>query len=184
MYNEYMDINQYSIVGSHFSELSAALLTIDRDEIERAIFDLRSLRSTANTAWIVGNGGSAATASHFANDLVKIAGVKAIAVPDQVPSVSAYGNDEGWDHMYARFIRTMSNPGDMVVAISCSGNSPNVVEAAKELNYIIVLTGNDPNCDLSRIHSTSAFIMINSDDITVQEDAHLAVCHAIAKALK
>lgn len=178
-----MDINNYSHIGSHFAELSAVLMTIDRIQVEKAILELKAARSTANTVWIVGNGGSAAAASHFANDLTKMADVKAIAVPDLVPIVTAYGNDEGWDRMYADTIHQLSNPGDVVVAISCSGNSINVVKASEELNKTIVLTGNDPDCELSKGYP-DAFIMVPSDDITIQEDAHLAICHAIAKTLR
>lgn len=183
MYNKYMDINQYSLVGSHFAELSAALLNIDRDEVSKAIGVLRVARENKKNVWIVGNGGSAATASHFCNDLVKMAGIRAFAIPDMTPLVTAFGNDDGWKFMFSHAIDVFFDPGDVIVAISCGGRSENVVDATKYIKNAIVITGNDYDTPLA--HSgPAAIILAGSKDITIQEDMHLAVCHAITKALK
>jgi D-sedoheptulose 7-phosphate isomerase len=168
----------------HFNELSAALFSIDRDELHKAIALLRTAQSERKFVWIAGNGGSAATAEHFANDLVKMAGIKAIALPAQTPTVTAFGNDAGWENMFSHALDVFQEPEDVLVVISCSGRSPNVIQAAKGVRNLIVLTGDDYQ-DNELVHMrTFACIPALSDDITVQEDIHLAVCHAIAKALK
>jgi len=163
-------------------ELSAALLSVDRDELKKAIELLRRTREKRNSVWIVGNGGSAATASHFANDLTKMCGIKAFAIPSMVPTMTAYGNDHGWQHMFAHIIDVYLEPGDVVVAISCGGRSQNVLQAISQLDNLIIMTGNDLNSPLAG-HRASACLPAYSDDITIQEDIHLAMCHAIAKEL-
>lgn len=174
----------YKQIGSHFAELSAALLNVDREELKRAIETLREARKARSSVWIVGNGGSAATASHFANDLVKMAGIKAFAVPDMGPTVFAYGNDDGWDKMFQHTIDVYLEPQDVVVAISCSGKSVNVLMAANSIQNLIILTGNEFEDNyLSRLPA-KAKLAAMSDDITIQEDIHLAMCHAIAKGLR
>ena len=137
--------------------------------------------------WVVGNGGSAATASHFANDLVKACGVRAIALSDQTPTVLAYGNDEGWEGMFSGALNVLAGRQggkDVLVAISTSGRSPNVVRAAEGFGpgYLIVLTG--PERD-SNVLGASEGVVIRArhKNIRVQEDVHMAVCHAIVSML-
>lgn len=179
MYN----VNMNKTIGSHFAELSAVLLSIDRDEMEKAIELLAKAKRSRGSVWIVGNGGSAATASHFANDLTKMAGIKAFSIPQMVPTVTAYGNDHGWDKMFQLVIDCYLEAKDVVVAISCSGNSQNVVESARGIENLIVLTGdNFVDNQLVRLRAKS-ILAVESDDITIQEDVHLAICHTISKAL-
>lgn len=175
---------EYKQIGSHFAELSAALLSVDRDELGKAIQVLREVRESRASVWIVGNGGSAATASHFANDLSKMCGIKAISIPDMVPTVTAYGNDNGWDRMFQHSMDVFLEPDDAVVAISCSGKSLNVIMAAKSIKNLIILTGNGYNENILTRLPARAILPAMSDDITIQEDIHLAMCHAIVKALR
>jgi len=174
----------YKQIGAHFAQLSAALLSVDRDELRKAIETLSEVREKRGSVWIVGNGGSAATASHFANDLTKMAGIKAFSVADMGPTVTAYGNDDGWDRMFQHAIDVYLEADDAVVAISCSGLSANVIMAARSIQNLIILTGNgwDENA-LARLPARSLLVAA-VDDITLQEDIHLAMCHAIAKELK
>lgn len=178
-----MATKQPTKIFSHFASVRSALSSVSKREIDKAISSIYQARADGSNVWIVGNGGSAATASHFANDLTKMAKVRAISVPDMIPLMTAYGNDEGWNRMFSDVIRSLGRRSDLLVAISCSGNSPNVVHAAVEATNPVVITGNNPACDLSKTNP-GAFIMVDNDDITVQEDVHLILCHAIAKALK
>src|SRR3989475_9153481 len=85
--------------------------------------------------FIMGNGGSAATASHFALDLAKntimpgAPRVKAISLTDHVPLITAWSNDTAYEHIFAEQLVNMIEPGDLVIGISASGNSPNVINA-------------------------------------------------------
>lgn len=83
----------------------------------------------ARRVYLIGNGGSAANASHIANDLVLACGVKAYALTDNVAILSAIGNDSGYEYVFAKQIEVYGEPGDLLVALSGSGNSPNIIKA-------------------------------------------------------
>jgi D-sedoheptulose 7-phosphate isomerase len=168
----------------HFTELSAVLFSIDHDEVHKAITLLKTAQERGSFVWIVGNGGSAATAEHFANDLVKMCRIRAIAIPAQTPTVTAYGNDDGWGDMFLHALDVFQSPDDVLVTISCSGRSENVVRTAKGIRNLIVLTGEmSQDNELARLPA-AACISIPHEDITIVEDIHLAICHCIAKALR
>lgn len=177
-------MDDYRLFGAHFGELYKTLIEVDRDEVGKAVSVLKKARSDGVMVWLIGNGGSAATAAHFANDLVKMGKVRAIALPSLVPIVTAYGNDHGWGNMFVDPLYSLWTPEDVLVAISCSGNSKNVVRAAEMFEKVIVLTGEKLKGNNLLQMGASATICAMHEDITIQEDVHSAVCHAIAKALR
>src|SRR5205085_4359406 len=91
------------------------------------------------TVFVIGNGGSAANASHFAQDLAKGTchdmqqerRIRALSLTDNIAFISALGNDEGYDQIFVQQLRTFCRPGDLLIAISGSGNSPNVLRAVE-----------------------------------------------------
>jgi D-sedoheptulose 7-phosphate isomerase len=122
---------------------------------------------------------------HFANDLQKMCGISATALPAQIPTILAYGNDDGWENMFSNAMDAF-RPGDVLVAISCSGSSPNVVNAAilalRKEGKVIAMTGPTGNGNkLAKLPVT--LIVAQSFDIKVMEDVHSVVCHAIAGAI-
>jgi D-sedoheptulose 7-phosphate isomerase len=170
-------------------DVIAALRAVHPPRVQELIGILSRAQAQNATVYILGNGGSAATASHFANDLVKMCGVRAVALTDLTPLVLAYGNDHGWDQMFALPLQKLLLPQDVVIGISCSGNSANVVNAlrlAKEISLpavkTAVLTGADVNCELARC-VPHVIVFVPFRDIRVQEDVHLAICHAVTGAL-
>ncbi len=169
----------------YLARVAEAVLRVDVGELENAVEILKKVRESGNMVWLVGNGGSAATAEHFANDLVKMAHVRAIAVHSLIPTVLAYGNDEGWSTAYLSILNVMRRAGDALVAISCSGKSPNVVFPAMKFHHdcLIILTGNNFESQLAGMDADSKIFVID-EDIRVQEDVHLAVCHAIVGELR
>lgn len=172
------------MIRKRLVEVCESLSMLDPVEIERAVNILREAKKRNSFVWIMGNGGSAATASHFANDLLKMCKVKAVDISGMTPVTLAFGNDHGWERMFANTVLALANPDDVLVVISCSGNSPNilsVVSAVDKYCYRIALTG--PDGKLSLMHN-NACIRAMSDDITVQEDVHSIVCHEIAWSLK
>lgn len=179
------------IAARYLADVSAIITNAtevirDMASIAGAITVLRATILHGKRVWIVGNGGSAATAAHFANDLTKMAKVKAISIPDQTEIITAYGNDTGWENMYDEPLYIHFAPGDVLVAISCSGRSMNVIKAARtalELEgHLIVLTGKRINNILATMVEDKA-ICVEANDIRIQEDVHLIICHAIAGAL-
>lgn len=173
---------EYRQVTSHFAELSASLLSVDREELRKAVKMLARARGEKRSVYIVGNGGSAATASHFANDLAKMCGIKAFSIPDMTALTLAFANDHGFEHIFEHTVDVFFEPGDVLVAISCSGRSVNVTRAAHLIENVIALTGNSFQSPLVDLQP-AVILNAMSDDITIQEDIHLAICHAIAKAL-
>jgi len=167
----------------YISKVMVAISHINFDEIEKCIKILREARQTGNQVFIVGNGGSAATGSHFANDLMKMAGIRALSIPDMTTTTLAYGNDNGWKYQFVDPISKLYNPRDVLVAISCSGNSENVVACAEFVpKPIILFTGNDLKCRLAT-YNPAASVYVDSNDMTVQESIHSAICHTIARIL-
>lgn len=171
------------------NDVLTALRSISAEDVALGVDLLRRAKNQNATVYVLGNGGSAATASHFANDLLKMAALRAMALPDLVPTMTAFGNDNGWDNMFADMLKRMLLPQDVVVGISCSGFSPNVIKAvelAKTINLpsvrTLVLTGNTWESPLTKLKpDVTVFVPFN--DIRVQEDCHLAICHAMAGAL-
>lgn len=143
--------------------------------------------------WIVGNGGSAATASHLANDLVKMCGIDAISIPDLTPIIMAYGNDDEWENMFSHYLDSVGKKEDILIAISCSGRSANVIRAT-EVAYrkgmlVLALTGKDRDENLLinpsiKGYVPDVFISVDHSDIRVVEDIHLVLCHSIAGELR
>lgn len=170
----------------YFGLVGRALQAVEEHQIERAVELFRKCREAQGVAWLVGNGGSAATASHFANDLCKMGHVRAIALPDMSPVVTAYGNDQGWAEMFAAPLAELRRPKDILVAITCSGASRNVLRAVSEVSsdQLVVLTGMTQWTNEIDKFPCYAKLRVASGDIRVVEDCHLAICHCIAGMLR
>lgn len=168
----------------YFQRVADTLTGLDQYEIEKAVRILETARRADVFVWIVGNGGSAATASHFANDLTKVCKMRAIAIPDLTPTVTAFGNDEGWQEMFWLPFEALARGNDALVAITCGGASVNVVRAARKVSIskLIVLTGPNLESPISQV-KCGALIRADHEDIRVQEDVHLAVCHGMVGEL-
>lgn len=171
-------------------DVSTALRSISPERVAEAAAILRRAKFQNASVYIIGNGGSSATASHFAGDLLKVCGIRAVALTDLSPTVLAYGNDNGWEEMFAGPLRRYLLPQDVVIGISCGGNSPNVVTAIRMVKDItmpslktIVITGADIYCELAKC-IPDVVIYVPFRDIRVQEDCHLAICHALVSELE
>ena len=125
-----------AIIATYVDELRDALLVTLGQELDRAVELFRDARTRGATLFFCGNGGAASTASHFACDLGKntvhpvLGRFRTIALVDNIPAVTAWGNDNGYDQIFVEQARNLMRPGDLLVAISGSGNSPNVLLAA------------------------------------------------------
>ena len=164
----------------------AAVESIDLEKVNRAIEWFREARDSGRRIFVCGNGGSASTASHFACDMVKGASYerpkrfRMLALTDSLPTLTAYANDVGYDVVFAEQLRNFAEPGDLFMAISGSGNSPNVVRAMEYANSAgcrtVALTGRDggklgPLAELN--------IQVSVPHMGRIEEAHMVVCHMI-----
>jgi D-sedoheptulose 7-phosphate isomerase len=174
-----------SYFTSYYNSVGMAVGNLSLSSIMRATAILKNCANFHQRVWIVGNGGSAATAMHFANDLEKMCGIDALALPGSIPTITAYGNDNGWSRMFADAMRSFQ-VGDVLVAISCSGSSQNVVESAKTAiekdGKLIVLTGKVWEGNLLA-KLPGIIIPVENEDIKVVEDVHLVICHSISGAI-
>lgn len=176
-----------SFVADYQTQLVSILNGLDTAKVDEIISLFRQARDKGNTIFVCGNGGSAASASHFVCDVVKGASFgreerfRIMSLNDNVPTLTAYGNDVGYDVIFLEPLKNFAKPGDLVMAISGSGNSPNVVKAleyAREAGCrTVALTGKNGGKlgPLAEVH-----LNIPHEHMGRIEDAHMIVCHMIA----
>jgi len=177
---------------SYLDHVAGLLRALDVEAIAAFIALLEDARRRGGTVFFIGNGGSAATAQHFANDIAigtrtgDAAPFRALSLADNMAVVTALANDEGYGRIFVDQLKIHLRPGDALVAISASGNSPNViagVEYAKARGApIVALTGFDggrlrPLADIA-IHVATA-----PGEYGPVEDLHMVVDHLIGAYL-
>ncbi len=170
--------------------LQAALGRLDPDNITRAIEMLMRAWREGRTIFLAGNGGSAATASHMMTDLnmIVVAGqprFRAIALTDNVPLITAWSNDTDYSRGMSEQLLNFCQPGDVLIAISCSGNSPNVLvaaEVARAMGARVLAFSGETGGRLKAL--SDVCILAPHPFIGTQEDIHLALDHLITSTLK
>ena len=161
-----------------------AMRHLDLEAFSEIVRMLREQRGA--TVWTAGNGGSAANASHLAAHL-RECGFTAICVPESVALLTATSNDYRYeDSMWRAGGLSMLKNGDVVIALSCSGRSPNILALLKEARRVgmvrLGLFGFPETC-LAK-HDCHAALVVQSEDYGAIEDTHSMVIHALAKELK
>jgi D-sedoheptulose 7-phosphate isomerase len=180
-----------TVLESHFDAVSAALSRIPLPDVARVVDAIRAAQAEGRHVYTLGNGGSASTATHFACDLSKATVVKGrrrmrvTSLTDNVALMTALANDMSYEDVFAEPIRSLVNPLDLVIAISASGNSPNVIKgihAAREQGAITVgLVG----CTGGKlIHIVDIAVHVKHNDYGVVEDCHLVLEHAITASVR
>ena len=168
------------------NEVLKAIETVDLAKVNQAIDLFKDARAAGRHIFVCGNGGSASTASHFACDIVKGASYnrgqrfRIMALTDQIATLTAYANDVSYDCVFVEQLRNFAQPGDLVMCISGSGNSPNVIRAMEYANSIgcrtLALTGRDGG-KLGPLAQLN--IQVEAPHMGRIEDAHMIVCHMI-----
>jgi D-sedoheptulose 7-phosphate isomerase len=175
-------------VSAYLADTRAALDALSPDEIQTLVAELQRAYAEGRQVFIIGNGGSAATASHFACDLAKtILGrpidrraklFRVISLVDNMALITAWANDFSFDDVFAEQLRLLGQPGDVPVAITGSGNSPNVlaaVDVAKQLGIRTVgLLGFDGGLVKDRLDTC---VVVHSDHYGHIEDMHMMLVH-------
>jgi D-sedoheptulose 7-phosphate isomerase len=174
-----------------FSELYKADLLrtiegIDTGKVEEAIEMFRRARADDRQIFVFGNGGSASTASHFVCDMVKGASFnrrvrfRIMALTDSLATITAYSNDVSYDCVFVEQLKNFARPDDLVMGISGSGNSPNVIRGIEYANAVgcktIALTGRDGG-KLGPLAQLN--IQVANPHMGRIEDGHMVVCHMI-----
>src|SRR2546428_6150961 len=177
-------------IDKYLNELEAVVHNISRDAIRSVVDVLLECWRDRQTAFLIGNGGSAATASHMMNDLNKFTAVpgmprfRAIALTDNVPLMTAVGNDLEYAEIFLEPLKNLLQPGDLLIAMSASGNSPNIVRAveyAQSIRATVIGFCGRPGGRLAQMANLK--VVIPSARIGQQEDGHLILNHVITATL-
>ena len=152
---------------------------------------LKNARDEKNQVFVMGNGGSASTASHFVADLLKTSitnesnRFKAMSLSDNIPVLLAWSNDDSYENIFSNQLENFVQKNDVVIGISGSGNSKNVLNAIQLANEKQAITiglsgkGGGKLSELAKINLT-----IQSDDMLTIETMHLLVCHLITTMIR
>jgi D-sedoheptulose 7-phosphate isomerase len=175
------------------SYTQTALDSVDVNEIESFIETIYDAFEREATIYVIGNGGSAANASHLAQDLVKgtcadLTGdrrIRALSLTDNFAFFSALGNDEGYDQVFVQQLRTFYRPGDVLIAISGSGNSPNVLRAVEFANDNGMTTVAVTGFDGGRLRAlATSCVHVPLNDMCTAESVHTVVFHYVILRLR
>jgi D-sedoheptulose 7-phosphate isomerase len=185
------DVASHAAASEYLAKLRRVVALVPGDMLDRAIECILEARSAGRRVYVMGNGGSAATASHFVCDMVKtalvpgLAPVRAFALSDNASLVTAWANDFAYERVFAEQIQALVEPEDIVIGISASGNSPNIVagfQAAIERGaWTIAMVGFDGGAVQ---HMVDVSVHIPCHDYGLVEDTHAAIGHAITAAVR
>ena len=173
----------------YLTYLAEVLAQIDRREVAAFADALLDARRRDARIFFIGNGGSAATASHWVNDLTRWRDqpFRALSLTENVAVLTAYGNDFGYEQVFIRQLQTLMAPGDVVVAISASGNSPNIllaIDYANENGAVTVgLTGFDGG-RLREVAQLAIHVPTDRGEYGPVEDAHHVLNHLVTSYLE
>jgi D-sedoheptulose 7-phosphate isomerase len=176
---------------SYIKYLQSVLNRIDTTQIANFIEAVLDARARGSAIFFIGNGGSAATASHFANDMAIGTGdyvkpLRAISLTDNVPVLTAIGNDFGYQEIFVRQLRVIGQEGDILVGISASGNSANIISAfeyaATAGIKTVAITAFDGG-QMKRLGDLSVHVPTESKEYGPAEDAHMMLDHLVGAYL-
>jgi D-sedoheptulose 7-phosphate isomerase len=172
----------------YFARLEAACSAIDPASIRALAAEFEAARTEGSTVWVIGNGGSAANANHIANGLsshlLNRAG-RGFSVQSLVSNnvaLTAIPNDQGFDDVFLGQLSVHYRPGDRLLAISCSGHSPNVLRAAEWVQarggVVIGFCGFDGG-ELRAVADVVVHVPTEPGEYGPVEDAHMALAHVL-----
>jgi D-sedoheptulose 7-phosphate isomerase len=177
-------------IQNYIKQHNAVMDCLNIQEIERAIALITDKSITGKTIAVCGNGGSALAASHYITDWNKMVNLqtgerfRGMCLSDNIGLVTAYANDLSYDDVFSEQVRNLLLPGDLLITVSGSGNSKNVVRATEVANKMgvdtLTICGYDGG-QLKTISDNS--VWIKSHDMQICEDAHLVFGHMVMKSI-
>ncbi|MBM14706.1 MAG: sugar isomerase [Nitrospina sp.] len=180
-----------AFASGYLDYLHQVLSGFKTEEISNFIKVLLETRESGAQIFFIGNGGSAATASHFANDLA--IGTKswdkpfrAMSLADNHAIVTAISNDDGYENIFTQQLKSLMKQGDTVVAISASGNSKNLLNAIEYANHKGAITVGITSFDggqLNKAAKLAVHVPANKGEYGPAEDAHMVLNHLIGAYL-
>ena len=176
------------IASEYLQSFILLLDRIDLQAVERVVQCLENARDNSATIYVAGNGGSAATASHWVNDLgkaTKVGGLtpmRVMSLSDNISWLTALANDEGYDRVFAGQLENFARSRDVLVVISASGNSPNLEFARSHGVVTIGLLGFDGGILKSMVNET-LLLPTHKGAYGLVESGHALLCHVLTTCL-
>lgn len=177
-------------IPAYIERLSRTLAKVDLASVERAIDLIKTSWADGRKVLVCGNGGSALTASHYINDWNKATYLatgkpfRGACLSDNIGILTAYSNDVSYEEVYREQLKNLMDAGDLVIAVSGSGNSPNVVHAVEYANQsggvTLAVCGYDGGKIKALAHHS---VWVPSHDMQICEDLHFMFGHMVMKAL-
>lgn len=181
-----------AISTEYLDELRQLLDLLDLDAVDRLTQTLQRAREAGSTIFIAGNGGSSATAAHWVNDLGKAtrsiwaSHMRVVGLSDNVPWLTALANDEGYERVFSGQIENFARPGDILIVISASGNSPNILAAMQTARVhgmtVLALLGFDGGAALELADDT-VWVPTAVGKYGLVESVHSIVCDIVTTCL-
>lgn len=189
--DRFFNSDPIAFADAYLSHIKKVLTGIDTKEVGRFVATLLDARERGALIFFIGNGGSAATASHFANDLCIGTNdyekpFRVVSLTDNVAVLTAISNDFGYEEIFVRQIRMLAKPGDVLVAISASGNSPNLIKAFEYARAIGIKTVAITAFDGGRIKEVAdegIHVPTEVKEYGPAEDAHMVLDHLVGAYL-
>ncbi len=176
-------------IAQYITAQHAALDSISQPALEKLTLALQTVWREDRQVFAIGNGGSASNASHFAPDLGKGASDKlgkrfrVMSLTDNVSWIPALGNDYSYEDIYSRQLENYARPGDLVIAISVSGNSPNLVKAVEWANQKGLETAALVGAKRGRLAEISKHVLVTEDTHYGRvEDVQMHILHMLCYA--
>jgi D-sedoheptulose 7-phosphate isomerase len=179
------------LVEQYIAQLKNTLDLLNHRDIEEVANAFLAARNKNKQILVFGNGGSGSTASHMVCDILKGCSYgkakrfKILCLNDSIPTVLAYGNDVGYDMIFLEQLKNYMQPGDVVLGISGSGNSKNIINALEYANANSGITIGFTGFNGGKLKSISSICLnANINDMQISEDIHLIVLHILYKILQ
>lgn len=181
-----MDIKKFT--RNYIENLKKLLDNVDENIVAEIVDQLEIVSNKKSRFYVIGNGGSSATASHMANDLAiglkrrDIISIDVISLGDNSSITSAIANDIGYDNIFYMQLKDILKPDDVILAISCSGNSPNIVKAieyAKEIGSKVIGVSGFDGGKLKELSDIKFHVDAPKGEYGLVEDVHMILDHII-----
>ncbi len=178
--------HMFANVQDYYQTVADVVKKVPAETVNQIIALMNQARAENRRIFLFGNGGSAAAASHITVDLIKSTvqpdrpRLKVICLNDNLPTITAYANDVSYAVIFSEPLASLAEPGDLAIAISGSGNSPNVLKAmdvAQERGLTRVgLTGFQGG---KLKNKCNICVVVPSDSMQIIEDVHLIILHSV-----
>jgi D-sedoheptulose 7-phosphate isomerase len=193
MSGEHLEQSFRSAISEYFLNGGKLLAQIPNEEVMKLAIAINQARKTGGTVYIAGNGGSTSTASHFATDigigsLNRANPVRSVSLCDNTAAITAIANDMDYSSIFAQQLKLLGKQGDLLVLISASGNSDNLIKAVEVASELGMeshsLTGFDGGTLKQLTLGRNIHVETPKGAYGLVEDAHLAICHVITECIR